>query len=92
METNVSNKAKWGMFGFAIPVMIWTLLPLVWIFALSLKSDAALTDTTGKENSFGNFFPTHPSWDNYELILKGERPTCSCRRCGTRSWCRCSPR
>ena len=29
METNVSNKAKWGMFGFAIPVMIWTLLPLV---------------------------------------------------------------
>ena len=66
METNVSNKAKWGMFGFAIPVMIWTLLPLVWIFALSLKSDAALTDTTGKENSFGNFFPTHPSWDNYE--------------------------
>lgn len=71
METNVSNKAKWGMFGFSIPVMIWTLLPLVWIFALSIKSDAALQDTSGQLNTFGNFFPKHISWDNYKLILNG---------------------
>ena len=70
METTTSNKAKWGMFAFSIPIMLWTLLPLLWIFALSLNSDKAL-QAPNENRLFGNFWPSEPSWDNYALILKG---------------------
>lgn len=69
MESNVPNKQKWGMFGFAIPVMIWTLIPILWIFATSMKSDAALADPS--QNILGNFWPKNPTWDNYSLIFTG---------------------
>ncbi|MBC9955974.1 carbohydrate ABC transporter permease [Yimella sp. cx-51] len=69
METNVSNKSKWGMFGIAIPVMLWTIIPILWIFATSLKSDAALADKS--QNMFGNFWPKDPTFDNYKLIFTG---------------------
>ena len=52
METT-TNKGKWGFAAISIPVMIWTLLPLVWIFALSLKRDSALSDPG--YNRWGNF-------------------------------------
>ncbi|WP_109688309.1 carbohydrate ABC transporter permease [Branchiibius hedensis] len=49
--------------------MLWTIIPLIWIFATSLKSTAALGDST--QNSFGNFWPKEPTWDNYSLIFTG---------------------
>ena len=70
METQTSNKAKWGMFAFSIPVMIWTLLPVVWIFALSLNSDKAIA-APQDNRVLGNFWPKEISWDNYKLILSG---------------------
>ena len=69
MESNVSNKSKWGMFALSIPVMIWTLVPIVWILATSLKKPGDLTNTD--KNVFGNFWPTDPTWDNYRLIFTG---------------------
>ncbi|NHN55133.1 carbohydrate ABC transporter permease [Calidifontibacter sp. DB0510] len=49
--------------------MIWTIIPILWIVATSLKSDAALADPS--KNMFGNFWPKSPSLDNYRLILTG---------------------
>ena len=68
METT-TNKGKWGFAAISIPVMIWTLLPLVWIFALSLKRDSTLSDPG--YNRWGNFWPEDPTLKNYELIFSG---------------------
>lgn len=70
METNVSNKAKWGMFAFSIPVMIWTIIPIIWIFATSLKKPGDLTNPD--KSTFGNFWPKEPTWDNYKLIFSSD--------------------
>ncbi len=69
MDTTTTERTKWGLFAVAIPIMIWTIVPIAWIFATSLKSDAALGDTS--QNTFGNFWPTQPTWDNYRLIFTG---------------------
>ncbi|WP_431843274.1 carbohydrate ABC transporter permease [Calidifontibacter indicus] len=69
METNVSNKTKWGMFGLSIPIMIWTLIPIVWILATSLKKPADLSNPD--KALFGNFWPKEPTLDNYRLIFTG---------------------
>ena len=69
MNTNVSDRTKWGLFAVSIPIMLWTLIPLAWILATSLKSDAALGDAS--LNTFGNFWPKDPTWDNYALIFTG---------------------
>lgn len=68
-DSNLSTKAKRWLAGAAVPIMLWTLIPILWIFATSLKSDAALGDQT--LNTFGNFWPKHPTWDNYKLIFTG---------------------
>ncbi len=53
----------------AVPVMMWTMLMLVWMLSLSLKSAATLAD---KDASFlGNFWPKDPTLDNYRLIFTG---------------------
>ncbi len=69
METNVSNKSKWTMFGISIPVMIWTLIPILWIFTTSLKKPGDLTNPD--KSTFGNFWPKDPTFDNYRLIFTG---------------------
>lgn len=69
MDTNVDNKTKWGLGVLSIPIMIWTLVPILWIFALSLKPTDAQADPT--KNTFGNFWPKEITWDNYKLILDG---------------------
>jgi multiple sugar transport system permease protein len=69
VNTNVSDRTKWGLFAVSIPIMLWTLIPLAWILATSLKSDAALGDAS--LNTFGNFWPKDPTWDNYALIFTG---------------------
>ncbi|MFT4082591.1 MAG: carbohydrate ABC transporter permease [Nocardioides sp.] len=69
MESNISARAK-GWLGVAsIPIMLWTLIPIIWIFATSIKSDAALGNS--ELNTFGNFWPKDISWANYKLIFTG---------------------
>lgn len=53
----------------AVPIMIWTALPLLWMLSLSLKS---ANDLANPDKSFlGNFWPKNPTLDNYKLIFTG---------------------
>lgn len=61
MELN--PKQKWSLFAVSIPVMLWTLIPLFWIFSLAVKPTAQQAD--------GNFIPRGFTWDNFKLILTG---------------------
>ncbi|WP_446665119.1 carbohydrate ABC transporter permease [Flexivirga sp. B27] len=65
----MSTKSKNGLGIVAIVIMIWTVIPLLWILGTSLKSDAALADSS--KNILGNFWPKEISWDNYKLIFSG---------------------
>ena len=69
METNVSNRTRNWLAAASVPIILWTAIPLIWILATSLKSDAALADAS--QNTFGNFWPKDISWDNYKLIFTG---------------------
>ncbi len=69
MGTNVSTKTKWLLFVLAIPIMIWTIIPLLWTLALSGKQAANLADTD--TSYLGNFWPKEWTWENYELIFTG---------------------
>ena len=53
----------------AIPVMIWTVLPLLWMLSLSLKSASDLANPD--KAHLGNFWPKDPTLDNYRLIFTG---------------------
>lgn len=69
-----NNRDKSGntLMGIAsLVVIVFTLIPIVWIFALSVKSPAAQANPD--LNTFGNFFPkpSEFSWENYKLILTG---------------------
>jgi multiple sugar transport system permease protein len=58
-------KSKWGLAAVSIPIMIYTLVPLVWLLSLSLKKTANLNDH--------QFFPTNGiATDNYALIFTGK--------------------
>ena len=61
MELN--PKQKWSLFAVSIPVMLWTLIPLFWVFSLAVKPSASQAD--------GNFIPRGFTWDNFRLILTG---------------------
>lgn len=69
MDTNISRKTKVLLAVLSIPIMIWTIIPIIWILAMSLKSSAALSDPT--LNVFGNFWPKELSFENYKLIFQG---------------------
>ncbi|QQR99963.1 MAG: carbohydrate ABC transporter permease [Austwickia sp.] len=69
MDTNVSTKTKWTLFVLSILIMIWTVIPLLWMVALSLKKPADLA-VPGKAVA-GNFWPTDPTTENYDLIFRG---------------------
>ena len=64
MESNVSDKTRTWLGIVSIPIIIYTLIPILWILSLSLKSTATLAD--------GSFIPKEISWDNYRLILTGD--------------------
>ena len=49
-------KGTWPYTLLAIPIMIWTLVPLLWTLALSRKSTAALA--IADENLLGNSGPS----------------------------------
>ena len=53
----------------AIPIIIWTVLPLLWMLSLSLKS---ASDLANPDKAYlGNFWPKDPTLDNYRLIFTG---------------------
>ena len=59
-----------GLFSIlAVPIMLWTIVPLIWMVGLSLKSKDAFASTDA--NVFGNFWPKDPTLENYELIFSG---------------------
>lgn len=53
----------------SIPIMIWTVVPLLWILGLSLKDNEAISKP--ELNNFGNFWPKSASFENYNLIFNG---------------------
>ena len=64
VESNQSKKNMTWMAIVSIPIMAYTLIPILWIMSLSVKSSATLAD--------GKFIPAEVSWDNYKLILTGD--------------------
>lgn len=67
MKPSAKGTGLWTV--LAIPIMLWTAVPLLWMLSLSLKSAETLAN---KEASYlGNFWPKNPTLENYELIFSG---------------------
>ncbi len=58
-----SAKVKWGLLDAL--VVVFALIPVLWIVSLSFKTTATLTD--------GNFIPRDWTWDNYKLIFQTDQ-------------------
>ncbi|WP_116114434.1 carbohydrate ABC transporter permease [Austwickia chelonae] len=69
MSAEASRKKTWGMLALAVPIMLWTMVPLLWMLSLSLKDSQSQSDV--EKNLFGNFWPKEPSLENYDLIFNG---------------------
>ncbi len=67
MGTNGKGSGLWT--ALAVPIMLWTALPLLWMLSLSLKSADSLADP--EQSILGNFWPKDPTLENYELIFTG---------------------
>src|SRR5690242_19626171 len=59
METNLQKRLSWS--GAIVLLILFSLVPVVWIISLSFKDPASIGD--------GNFFPTKFTWDNYSSIF-----------------------
>jgi multiple sugar transport system permease protein len=59
VSTGTAAKTRWG--GASLLVVLYALLPVVWIVSLSLKPASDIAD--------GNFLPTSITWDNYKNIF-----------------------
>src|SRR5689334_8875056 len=57
------QKIKWGVLDAV--VVVFALVPVLWIVSLSFKTTATLTD--------GNFIPREWTWDNYKLIFQTDQ-------------------
>jgi multiple sugar transport system permease protein len=64
MGSNASDKTRTWLGIVSIPIIVYTLIPILWILSLSLKPTANLAD--------GKFIPQEISGDNYRLILTGD--------------------
>ena len=62
--SQLSTRERVMWIALAVVVAIYALLPIAWIFSLSIKAPSDLTN--------GQFLPTEVSWANYELILFGD--------------------
>ncbi|NMO55123.1 carbohydrate ABC transporter permease [Actinoplanes sp. TBRC 11911] len=58
-----SAKVKWGLLDAV--VVVFALIPVLWIASLSFKTTPTLTD--------GNFIPRDWTWDNYKLIFQTDQ-------------------
>ena len=63
MESNLSTRDKTWLGIAAIPIILYSIVPILWMLSLSLKPSSDLAD--------GNFIPRDISWSNYSLILTG---------------------
>ena len=63
MESNLSTRAKTWLGISSIPIILYSIVPILWMLSLSLKPSSDLAD--------GNFIPSEISWSNYSLILTG---------------------
>jgi multiple sugar transport system permease protein len=59
METTLSKRASWT--GAIVLLVVFALVPVVWIISLSLKDPTTIGD--------GSFLPTKFTWDNYSTIF-----------------------
>ena len=66
-KVSAKGTGIWSL--LAVPIMIWTIIPLIWMVALSLKKPADLGNPDA--NILGGFWPREVTWDNYELIFTG---------------------
>ena len=66
-KESMKGTGVWSV--LAIPIMVWTALPLLWMLSLSLKPAGELGDASA--GRFGNFWPGDPTLDNYRLIFTG---------------------
>jgi len=60
---DATPKQKWSLFAVSIPVMLWTLIPMFWIFSLAVKPSSIQADN--------KYFPREITWENFQLILTG---------------------
>lgn len=59
MAVTTATRVKWGLLDLA--VVLYALLPVVWIVSLSFKHPSTITD--------GSFLPRRWTWDNYRAIF-----------------------
>ena len=67
MGANGKGDGLWT--ALAVPIMLWTALPLLWMLSLSLKTAEDLANPDA--SVLGNFWPKNPTLENYELIFTG---------------------
>ncbi|WP_106210761.1 ABC transporter permease subunit [Kineococcus rhizosphaerae] len=60
----MSAKEKTGWYVGALLIVLYAIVPVVYIVSMSLKSEAALSEKT--------FFPTNATWANYQGIFAGD--------------------
>jgi multiple sugar transport system permease protein len=63
MAAELSPRAKTWLAFASIPLMLYALLPIGWLLALSLKPDKDISD--------GQYYPKHMDLHNYRYILTG---------------------
>jgi multiple sugar transport system permease protein len=61
MKETGREKTLWWVAG--ILILVYCMVPVIWILSVSLKAPAQLSDK--------NFWPSDPSWTNYDFILTG---------------------
>jgi multiple sugar transport system permease protein len=57
-----TSKSKWGLIGASALIVVYTLVPVVWIISLSLKE--------GDDINNGKFWPTRWTFDNYQTVFQ----------------------
>jgi multiple sugar transport system permease protein len=67
MAAEVSTKAKTWLGIAAIPIILYTLLPIGWLLSLSVKPSSEINDR--------RYIPQDFSWSNYRYILSGAGAT-----------------
>ncbi len=63
MTRELTAGQKFWQIVATIAIIVYTIIPLIWIINLSLKPSADRAD--------GNFWAVHPTLENYELIFTG---------------------
>jgi len=57
-----SNRSKWGLIAASAVIVVYTLVPVVWIVSLSLKK--------GDDINNGKFWPTSWTFENYQTVFQ----------------------